>query len=213
MAENPYKLIINPEKVPTIFDSKIGGYPYWDYSENQYPVDSEGAKLQLLAQINLSKEKIEGLPQEGMLQFFISSTSNCYGLNFNDQTLQDSFRVVYHKSINENVEIVKNVPTSLDGNSTPVVKECSISFEKADEADSGVFVNANFTQDDPRENLDEEEAEKYKTVLFQMDSNDGSIDGEDYFMWGDMGIGAFFADSEKIRQGDFSDVLYNWDCC
>lgn len=35
----------------TIFDSKFGEIPYWDFSK-EFPTDSKGEKLKLLAQIN-----------------------------------------------------------------------------------------------------------------------------------------------------------------
>ncbi|MFR6587725.1 MAG: DUF1963 domain-containing protein [Ruminococcus sp.] len=31
-------------------------------------------------------------------------------------------------------------------------------------------------------------------------------------MWGDSGICNFFIHSEALRNCDFSEVLYNWDC-
>ena len=32
-------------------------------------------------------------------------------------------------------------------------------------------------------------------------------------MWGDSGTGTFFISSEKLRNLDFSDIFYSWDCC
>lgn len=69
-----------------------------------------------------------------------------------------------------------------------------------------------FTQSDPR--LDKKEIpegkkantkQHYNILLFQMNS-DGNI------MWGDDGIANFFINSEALKNLDFSDVLYNWDC-
>lgn len=31
-------------------------------------------------------------------------------------------------------------------------------------------------------------------------------------MWGDSGICGFFINREKLKELDFSDVIYNWDC-
>ena len=56
-----------------------------------------------------------------------------------------------------------------------------------------------FTQEDPREGA-------YETLLFQMDSDDN-------ILWGDCGVANFFIDLEKLKQRDFSDVFYTWDCC
>ncbi len=66
-----------------------------------------------------------------------------------------------------------------------------------------------FTQDDPRYR---DELKKYDTLLFQLFSysEDGS---ESEIMWGDMGVANFFIPEEKLKRRDFSDILYNWDCC
>lgn len=60
-----------------------------------------------------------------------------------------------------------------------------------------------FTQADPRENMEEE---RPLILLFQLDS------AED-IMWGDSGVGNFFICEEDLLNRDFSNVLYNWDCC
>ena len=95
----------------TIFDSKFGGLPYWDFSK-EYPKDSKGEKLVLLAQINFEKEMFndDRLPQNGILQFFISSSDDVYGINFDEQDNPVDWRVVYHESINYDIteEEVKN---------------------------------------------------------------------------------------------------------
>ena len=63
-----------------------------------------------------------------------------------------------------------------------------------------------FTQADIRER-----GWRYDTLLFQLDSE--TVDEEDIVMWGDMGVGNFFINSEDLKRLDFSNVLYNWDCC
>lgn len=65
-----------------------------------------------------------------------------------------------------------------------------------------------FTQSDPREREDDEVKEKYEydTLLFQLDSVD------DHVMWGDCGIGNFFINRINLKNKDFSNVLFNWDC-
>ncbi|MGY3704943.1 hypothetical protein BW731_02185 [Vagococcus martis] len=62
-----------------------------------------------------------------------------------------------------------------------------------------------FTQSDPR-GYDTKLSEEYNTLLFQLNSDD------DIVMWGDTGVGNFFINDEKLKNKDFSDVLYNWDC-
>ena len=66
-----------------------------------------------------------------------------------------------------------------------------------------------FTQSDPRayENLD-----SYNTLLLQIDSMDDEK-GNVQTIWGDAGVCNFFINKDKLRNLDFSDILYNWDCC
>ena len=44
----------------TIYDSKFGGIPYWDFSK-EFPTNSKGEKLNLLAQINFDKENFNSI--------------------------------------------------------------------------------------------------------------------------------------------------------
>lgn len=82
-----YVLAFDSESTPTIFDSKVGGLPYWDPAKT-YPTDSKGNKMRLLAQINFDREKVESpLPQGGMLQFFLAY-DDVYGLHYHDEIRQ-----------------------------------------------------------------------------------------------------------------------------
>lgn len=65
-----------------------------------------------------------------------------------------------------------------------------------------------FVQYDPREATPE--YMRYDTLLLQLDSVYGE-DGED-ILFGDGGICNFFIPHENLKNSDFSDVLYTWDC-
>lgn len=68
-ATDCYTLTIRPDSLPGLFDSKFGGYPYWDPAM-PYPVDGAGEKLVLLAQINFDRLSVDGpLPQGGCSSF------------------------------------------------------------------------------------------------------------------------------------------------
>lgn len=67
-----------------------------------------------------------------------------------------------------------------------------------------------FTQYDPRYERDSTELTKYTEVLFQIDSQ---FDTEWDMCWGDAGVRNFFISREDLEALDFSDVLYNFDCC
>lgn len=94
-----------------IFDSKIGGMPYWDINL-EYPKTSEGENLILLAQINFEREQFDDdrLPKKGILQFFVKN--NWLWMNNED------YKVIYHENINYNLnfdDIKKlNIKTTLD---------------------------------------------------------------------------------------------------
>ena len=67
-----------------------------------------------------------------------------------------------------------------------------------------------FTQYDPREN--NEALRRFDTVLLQIDS-EYSKEHPDYeIMWGDAGVANFFINGDALRKGDFSEIMYSWDC-
>lgn len=68
-----------------------------------------------------------------------------------------------------------------------------------------------FTQYDPRDSMDEDKAEYYDTVLLQIDSY-WNENNEELILWGDMGVANFFINSEALKNKDFSQVMYSWDC-
>lgn len=243
----------------TIYDSKFGGIPYWDFSK-EFPIDSKGEKLSLLAQINFEKENFndDRLPNQGILQFYISSNDDIYGMNFDEQNKQTDWRVIYHPDINYNIieEEIKNngVITLKEANPdyyAPFNEEYKITFKGIDEIidcsderfDSivskglkekfNIEVEENkvtdyleqidknyynkfgtwghkllgypaFTQSDPRSYNNK--YSRYDTLLLQIDS-DRDI------MWGDSGVANFFINKEDLLNRNFSDILYNWDCC
>ncbi|ORY44604.1 DUF1963-domain-containing protein [Neocallimastix californiae] len=131
--QDNYSIKILDEE-PDIFDSKFGGIPYWT-TDKEYPENSEGEKLSLLAQINFDKCDVEEpLPKNGMLQFFIDGGDDLMGLNFDDQTLPDNFRVVYHEKIDYNItkESLEKMDifASLDEEYFPIDGELKISLNK-----------------------------------------------------------------------------------
>ncbi len=88
----------------TVFDSKMGGVPYFPKSM-KYPVVREGnhkgKPLYLLAQLNFGTlPKLPGFPTEGILQFFAGCMDDeLYGNDFDDEFNQSGFRVIYHENV------------------------------------------------------------------------------------------------------------------
>ena len=63
-----------------------------------------------------------------------------------------------------------------------------------------------FTQYDPR---GEDTIADFDTLLLQIDSD---LSTPSRVMWGDSGVGNFFINGAALARGDFSHILYNWDC-
>ncbi|MGV0023524.1 YwqG family protein [Phormidesmis priestleyi] len=89
-------------------------------------------------------------------------------------------------------------------------------WEYADKVNDGVGHRIGgypgFTQADPREW--KEAYLDHDCLLFQLDSE--QVQNANCFvdlMWGDTGIANFFIKSEALKKLDFSNVLFNWDCC
>lgn len=70
----------------------------------------------------------------------------------------------------------------------------------------------NFTQYDPRSyNSEEGEQSPYDIMLLQVES-ECKKDNDVEIIWGDCGVGNFFISEENLKNRNFEDVLYNWDC-
>lgn len=197
-------------------NSKLGGNYYWKDK------DTVPKEYIFLAQINFSElPENDIFPKKGLLQFFILN-DDCYGLFSEDK---DGYKVVYHEDIeDEGLEVLGDRTIEYSplyntdlGMKFTVKEEClsyqdfrfydyfdgdltDEMYEALDGSGSKILGYPAFTQEDPRQN------DKYDTLLLQLDSDKN-------MMWGDSGVANFFINSEKLRQGDFSDILYNWDCC
>ena len=80
---------------PTWWQSKFGGLPYLPQGYD-YPKAANGDYLYLLAQINFAEvPDLEDFPDQGILQFYLAADEDCYGLDFDNPTLQDKFRIIY----------------------------------------------------------------------------------------------------------------------
>ena len=83
---------------PTWWQSKFGGLPYLPKGF-EYPKSSNGEYLYLLAQINFAEvPNLEGFPAKGILQFYVAD-EDFHGLDFDNPTEQDKFRVIYFPQV------------------------------------------------------------------------------------------------------------------
>ena len=124
-----YRLVLNEEREPAVTGSKIGGKPYWP-AEKEYPVDHRGKPMLMVMQINCAEAGLKApLPEQGMLQWFISlDPERMYGCRGNYEDGQ-GFRVVYHNEVADSVSPIQ-VPTheTVDEMLTPVKREDVVSI-------------------------------------------------------------------------------------
>eukprot|EP00130_Batrachochytrium_dendrobatidis_P008365 XP_006683240.1 hypothetical protein BATDEDRAFT_93002 [Batrachochytrium dendrobatidis JAM81] len=133
-TKKPGFIINGKPESTTPLQSKFSGRPYW-LKADAYPITQNGQPLRLLAQINFSEmeETIPDYPTEGILQFFVAD-DDVYGLNFDDGTNQDTFRVVYHETVEmDPSKWMTDFPEFGNENYFPVEKECAISFDVSEE--------------------------------------------------------------------------------
>ena len=216
--------------------SRVGGAALIT-PEHPWPLDSKQQPMIHLAQLNLAELPLrDGYPTSGLLQFFIAD-DDVMGLDFSDSDnyrghvvrlipaqLFPSATVEYHPP-QENDGFITGGFFTVTGqlyDQAPCIEDrdfeklnLGLTEEETDELYDRleheyqtIFGGgwAHFTQFDPRSNDD------HREILFQLDTYFGT-DGSVELMWGDAGIGNFFISKEDLANLDFSNVLYNWDCC
>lgn len=230
-----------PARATLLWESKVGGMPYLPKG-TAFPAAPDGKPLFFLAQINFADmPALAPFPAKGIVEFYIND-DDLYGMDFDEGENQDTFRVLYFPEVvQDEAALYAPFATTPAHDLLPHHPETSfpLSFKTEKEVmpatdyqfwerfgagffqqfgerewevinDFGRDVRAQghkvggyayFTQDDPRR------ADDPMLLLFQLDS-DEMMD----LMWGDMGVGHFFIREKDLRSGDFSRVLYDWDC-
>jgi HEAT repeat protein/uncharacterized protein YwqG len=113
-----------------LWHSKFGGRPYLPQG-TLYPTTSEGRTLFLLAQINFAQvPRLEAFPQEGILQFYIADDGQ-YGMNYDDLTTRERFRVLYFPQVIEDEkELVTDFGFLPKPAKLPISKPHSLTFAR-----------------------------------------------------------------------------------
>lgn len=223
------------------WQSKIGGLPYLPQGSS-YPTEKDGRPLFLLTQLNF--EEIPALPhfpKKGILQFFIAD-NEMYGLDFEDASNQEKFRVRYYMDIEKDETLletdfsllpeVENLPFK-PVTSYPLDFKLQKEYIPINDHAFETLFGADFFSQFGRAEWDIQE--KYSE---QISSNGHKIGGYAFFtqqdprqanqamqllfqldsddkidvQWGDMGVANFFISEKDLKNEIFSNVLYNWDC-
>ncbi|MGK7931702.1 MAG: YwqG family protein [Microcystaceae cyanobacterium] len=111
------------------WQSKFGGFPYLPKTVN-YPTNGEGDYLKFLAQINFAEiPQLENFPTQGILQFYIDGNDDLMGLDYENPTNQDGFRVIYFDILELNInKLVTDFDFLEDYEFFPINGEFSLDF-------------------------------------------------------------------------------------
>ncbi|HFJ9287008.1 TPA: YwqG family protein [Bacillus toyonensis] len=196
----PYVKVSGTLAETTLFESKFGGHPYLPIDQ-EHPKDSNGQPMMLLAQLNFEEmPHIEYMPQNGMLQFFVSADDELFGADFDHPTDQKDFRIMYHSTITEDLtKVITDFSylNTLDSEDFIIPEAAKLKFELNYQPVTSRDYRFEMIFND---NIDWEEI---------VDKENNTELGE---LWVDSGVANFFIKKDDLLNLDFSNVIYNWDC-
>lgn len=224
---------------PTILDNKIGGKPYLPKGE-QYPKDKNGEYMALLLQVNLKDIKLEGYPENGILEIFIDKDLDypCqYVIKYFEEGLEyqeDLPEVNYENFIvTEPLKIfLKKGIDYMPTNDYRFLTEISeiIKDVTGDKVET-VFDLDKVLGEDWYNLFDQNEEYNFITIggyanFTQYDPRDNMKENKDEclfkldsgmdfnkFMIGDAGILFSLISKDDITNCKFEKALVDWDCC
>ncbi len=219
-------------------DSKFGGLPYWPENLPYPQINKKPAKL--MAQINfeeLAKKRcsLPDFPTSGILQFFFEHGDDMWGINFDDIT-KPNIKAIFHQStstpISEDNEILK---VANDNEAMPFEGTLALTFEKAQEyAGFSDLVAVDNFYDGLDDRLNDDEQDLFYDTIENSGSKIGGyahftqedprqtgtdwvlllqIDTDDNVMFGDAGVANWFIKREDLKNLNFDNILFTWDCC
>lgn len=124
------ELNLTPAEDLTVWQSKVGGDPYFPLSLD-YPQNEESRALVLLAQINFAELPENTVyPSAGILQFFIDIEDDLWGLDFDEPQNQNNFRIIFHEQVTQDVaQLLQEFPIQdLDQDMNPVTGQYAVQF-------------------------------------------------------------------------------------
>ncbi len=104
-SEKPVIKITYERKATDFWSSKFGGVPYLPKGYD-FPKDSDGKYMHLLAQLNFEEifaqvPYLAPFPKKGILQFYIGDT-DLYGMDLDKLDNQKDFKILYFSEIDTN---------------------------------------------------------------------------------------------------------------
>lgn len=221
------------DEILSLTQSKFLGKPYLPINF-EYPKDRNNRPMNLWAQINFAEiPSLENYPTSGILQFFISST---------DWYDMSDYKIIFHKNISENYQTEFSFLTDELYEDSPIYKEHKLNFKKEMEFGGYEDFRFDFLFNgkdfwDYRETLTENEKRLLDEIIdgsghkiggyayfTQGDIRDNNknlrnnllllqIDTDEQIMFGDSGVANFFISPVDLKNQNFENVFFYWDCC
>ncbi|MCW3121094.1 MAG: hypothetical protein JWQ38_586 [Flavipsychrobacter sp.] len=232
------KIVATPTERGEITDirqSKFSGVPYLPVNVD-YPRDMNGIHMLLLAQINFAETPhLEGYPTEGILQFFVSKDWTEIGED--PRTDIEQSQVLYHTDTTEAYQTDFPFLTQDLLIESPIPCEYKLAFTMSSEpgGPGDARFDFNFNGKDwfeYSEQLDEEQQYEFDeyfgteghkiggyTYFAQDDESKQDdvpilqIDSEEGIMIGDAGVLHFFLSKKDLKNRNFENAYFQWDCC
>ena len=130
-------ITLQPSASLSVWQSKVGGVPYLPL-DAAYPHNKAGEPLAFLAQINLAEiPPLPHFPAQGILQFYIDANDDLWGLDFDNPTVQNGFRVIYFADlITDTQQLHTNIATytTFDPDCLPFSGQYAMQFSAASQA-------------------------------------------------------------------------------
>jgi uncharacterized protein YwqG len=199
-----------------------------------YPQDEKGQPMILLAQINFAEAPaLEGYPQEGVLQLFVSPTE-WYNM--------EDYRILYHTDLHVEPQADFEFLTNDLYRDSPIRVEHSLEFSKKTEY--GGTEDCRFDMDfggktyyEYQETLPKEQQDQLDTCFYNVGHKIGGyayftqadprgcsmgefndvlllqIDTDKQIAWGDSGVANLFINPEALANKQFDQAYFHWDCC
>ena len=211
------------------WESKCGGCPYLEKAED-YPRGKDGKPMMFLAQINLDDmPPLEDFPEHGLLQFYIGD-DDCFGL---DSVCKVIYIPEYKKD--KSALLAENPFENDYIGDTPFTDEGKMKFKKTSMligTESEAFYDkfSNKVSDEEwdalydlcypegshvggyplfvQSSLPCYDNGELDVVLLQLDCDD-----ECGIMFGDSGNCVFLISKEELKNRNFDNVVYDWQCC
>ena len=211
------------------WESKCGGCPYLE-KEEDYPRDGEGKPMMFLAQINLDDmPPLEDFPEHGLLQFYIGDDDYFGG--------DSDCKVIYIPEYKKDAgALIKENPFENDYMGyTPFSDEGKMEFNQ-----KTMFIGADCREFEKKfkDKVSDSEWDalyhlcypegclvggyplfvqqtppyyddgKFDVLLLQLD-----VEDECGIMFGDSGNCVFLISKEDLKNRNFDNVQYEWQCC